>query len=142
MEQRIAASLGPRRSAIDLLKLLRDARGDALRHWSVRSGSIHRGAAHSIKSGVRIALGASATDIRCMVLRQGFRLVVTGLAAGGVASFVLARVFKTELYEVSATDPLTYIAVAAGLILAALLVSWLPARRASRVDPMVALRYE
>jgi putative ABC transport system permease protein len=77
-----------------------------------------------------------------MVLRQGVRLVVTGLAAGCIASFVLARVFKAELYEVSASDPLTYIAVVAGLVLTALLASWLPARRASRVDPTVALRYE
>ena len=141
MEQRIAASLGPRRSAIDLLSFFAML-GVTLSAIGLFALVRYTVVQRTQEIGVRIALGASATDIRCMVLRQGFRLVVTGLAAGGVASFVLARVFKTELYEVSATDPLTYIAVAAGLVLAALLVSWLPARRASRVDPMVALRYE
>ena len=141
MEQRIAASLGPRRSAIDLLSFfaMLGVTLSAIGLFAlVRYSVVQR----TQEIGVRIALGASATDVRRMVLRQGFRLVVTGLAAGCVASFVLARVFKTELYEVSASDPLTYIAVAAGLVLTALLASWLPARRASRVDPMVALRYE
>jgi putative ABC transport system permease protein len=141
MEQRIAASLGPRRSAIDLLSFFA-VLGVTLSAIGLFALVRYSVVQRTQEIGVRIALGASGTDVRRMVLRQGFRLVVTGLAAGCVASFVLARVFKTELYEVSASDPLTYIAVAAGLVLTALLASWLPARRASRVDPMVALRYE
>jgi predicted permease len=141
MEQRIAASLGPRRSAIDLLSFFA-VLGVTLSAIGLFALVRYSVVQRTQEIGVRIALGASATDVRRMVLRQGFRLVVAGLAAGCVASLVLARVFKTELYEVSASDPLTYIAVAAGLVLTALLASWLPARRASRVDPMVALRYE
>jgi predicted permease len=141
MEQRIAVSLGPRRSAIDLLSVFA-ALGVMLSAIGLFALIRYTVLQRTQEIGVRIALGASATDVRRMVLRQGVRLVVTGLAAGCIASFVLARVFKAELYEVSASDPLTYIAVVAGLVLTALLASWLPARRASRVDPTVALRYE
>jgi putative ABC transport system permease protein len=141
MEQRIAASLGPRRSAIDLLSVFA-ALGVMLSAIGLFALIRYSVVQRTQEIGVRIALGASTADVRRMVLRQGLSLVATGLATGCVASFVLARVFKAELYEVSATDPLTYIAVAAGLVLTALLASWLPARRASRVDPMVALRYE
>jgi putative ABC transport system permease protein len=141
MEQRVAVSLRPRRSAIDLLSVFA-ALGVMLSAIGLFALIRYTVVQRTQEIGVRIALGASATDVRRMVLRQGARLVVTGLAAGCIASFVPARVFKAELYEVSASDPLAYIAVVAGLVLTALLASWLPARRASRVDPMVALRYE
>jgi len=141
MQQRIAASLGPRRSAIDLLSFFATL-GVMLSAIGLFALVRYSVVQRTQEIGVRIALGASAADVRRMVLLQGLRLVFTGLAAGCFASFVLARVFKTELYEVSASDPLTYIAVAAGLVLTALLASWVPARRASRVDPMIALRYE
>ncbi|HEY1470697.1 MAG TPA: ABC transporter permease [Candidatus Acidoferrum sp.] len=141
MEQRVAASLGPRRSAIALLSFFA-ALGVMLSAIGLFALVRYSVVQRTQEIGVRIALGATAADVRRMVLRQGVSLVVTGLVAGCFASFVLARVFKAELYEVSASDPLTYIAVAAGLVLTALLASWLPARRASRVDPTVALRYE
>jgi len=141
MEQRIAASLGPRRAAIDLLTffavlaLILSAIGlFALVRYTV--------AQRTQEIGVRIALGATRGDVRRMVVNQGLRLVFTGLTVGSLASLALARVLKTELYEVSASDPSTYVAAAIGLALTALLACWLPARRAARVDPMIALRYE
>jgi predicted permease len=141
MEQRISASLGPRRSAIHLLTffavlaLTLSAIGlFALVRYNV--------AQRTQEIGVRIALGATRGDVRRMVINQGLRLVFTGLTVGSLASLALARVLQTELYEVSASDPFTYVAAAIGLALTALLACWFPARRAACVDPMIALRYE
>jgi len=95
--------------------------------------------------GIRMALGAVKRDVLRMVIGQGLRLAVVGVAIGALASLVFARVltsFSHLLYGVGAKDPLTLIAVAAVLISVALLACYLPARRAARVDPMVALRNE
>jgi putative ABC transport system permease protein len=90
--------------------------------------------------GVRIALGARTTDVRSLVLKEGVRLVLFGVTGGVVLSFFVGRALEHRLYGVSAID--TWSIAAAGTILtaAALLASWLPARRASRVDPVLALR--
>jgi ABC-type antimicrobial peptide transport system permease subunit len=77
-----------------------------------------------------------------MILRQGMALAVTGLFIGIVVAFALARLLKTQLYDVSPNDPVTYIAVPIVLILVAGLAAFLPTRRATRVDPVVALRHE
>src|SRR5215475_3413326 len=92
--------------------------------------------------GVRVALGAEPRDLRLMVLRQGLRLSLGGVALGLAGAFGLARLLRSLLYDVSATDPLTFGAVALSLIVVALLACWIPARRATKVDPMVALRCE
>jgi putative ABC transport system permease protein len=92
--------------------------------------------------GVRMALGASASRVRAMILRQGMTLAIAGLFIGIVVAFVLARLLKTQLYEISPNDPATYIAVPIVLILVAALAAFLPTRRATRVDPVVALRHE
>jgi len=92
--------------------------------------------------GVRMALGAQPAEILLMVLGQGMKLAGAGVAAGLVASLAFARLLRSELFHVSAFDPLTFALMAAALVSAALLASYLPARRATRVDPMVALRYE
>jgi predicted permease len=95
--------------------------------------------------GIRMALGAVKRDVLRMVIGQGLRLAVAGVAIGTLASLVLARVltsFSHLLYGVGPQDPLTLIAVSAGLISVALLACYLPAHRAARVDPMVALRNE
>ena len=92
--------------------------------------------------GVRVALGAEAGDVLRMILGQGLRTIFIGVAIGIAGSLALTRAVASLLFGVTATDPLTYAAVTALLILVALLACWVPARRATRVDPLVALRYE
>ncbi len=92
--------------------------------------------------GIRIALGAQREDVLLMVLRQGFRLAGIGVAIGAAAAVAVARLMTTLLYGVSVGDPLTFIGVAALLACVALMACYIPARRAMRVDPLVALRYE
>ena len=92
--------------------------------------------------GVRIALGAQRSDVLKLILGSGMWLVTIGLTTGLVGAWALTRLMATLLFEVSPTDPLTFGAVALCVILAALLACFIPARRALRVDPLVALRYE
>ena len=92
--------------------------------------------------GIRTTLGARSIDILRLVLKQGLRLTVIGLALGLAISLVGARVFSSLLYDVSANDPLTFIAVSLLLVGVALAACLVPARRATRIDPMVALRTE
>jgi putative ABC transport system permease protein len=89
-----------------------------------------------------LALGAQRADVLRLVLGHGARLATIGVAIGVVAALGLARLMSTLLYRVSAADPLTFIGVSALLAFVALLACYIPARRATRVDPMVALRYE
>jgi putative ABC transport system permease protein len=92
--------------------------------------------------GIRMALGAEGSDVLGMVIRMGLRLVGIGVVLGLIASVVLGRVIATQLWGVSAYDPWTLVSVPLVLPLTGLVGCWLPARRASRVDPLVALRYE
>jgi predicted permease len=96
----------------------------------------------SHEMGIRMALGASAREIRGMILAQSGKLVLLGLATGMVGALLLTRLMASQLYGVSPYDPLTLCAVAALLGTAAMLASYLPARKATRVDPMLALREE
>jgi predicted permease len=92
--------------------------------------------------GVRMAIGARPADVVRMVLGEGARLATAGVAVGSVAALAGARLIRGLLFDVSATDPLTFVGVAIGLLGIALLASYIPARRATRVDPMIALRGE
>ena len=96
----------------------------------------------TVEIGVRIALGATQAKILSLVLAQGTRVVVAGIVIGVIGSFAITRAIRSLLFGVSPTDPLTFITVALLLVAVALLACWFPARRAAKVDPMVALRYE
>jgi putative ABC transport system permease protein len=92
--------------------------------------------------GIRMALGAEGTDVLGLVIKNGLRLVAAGVAVGLAASLALSRVIATQLWATSATDPLTLAAAVALLLTTGVVACWIPARRAARVDPLVALRYE
>jgi putative ABC transport system permease protein len=92
--------------------------------------------------GIRMALGAEGSDVLRLVVTMGVRLVAAGVVIGLIVSLLLARAIATELWGVSAHDPLTMGGVAVLLLLTGMVACWIPARRASRVDPLVALRYE
>jgi len=92
--------------------------------------------------GIRMALGAQRRDVLHLILGQGAKLALMGLAIGVVLAFLLTRLIASLLYSVSATDPLTFGAVAIVLFGVAMTACYIPARRAMRVDPMVALRYQ
>jgi len=92
--------------------------------------------------GVRMALGATAPSVRVMVVRQGVGLAGLGVAVGLAGAGAMNKVMASLLFGVSATDPITYTAVAVSLMAVAVVASWLPASRAARVDPSTALRSE
>jgi putative ABC transport system permease protein len=92
--------------------------------------------------GIRIAMGAQANDVVRLVLGYGTKLAALGLAFGSLTALVLTRLVSTLLYGVSEHDPLTFAGVTVLLASVAVIASYIPARRAMRVDPLVALRYE
>jgi ABC-type antimicrobial peptide transport system permease subunit len=92
--------------------------------------------------GIRLALGAQASQVRRLVVLQGLGLAIVGVAVGLGAAFGLVRLISTFLYGVTARDPLVFAGVPALLTGVAFLAVWLPARRASRIDPIIALRAE
>jgi len=141
MEQNLSDSLMRRRFSMLLLAALA---GFALclaavGVFSVISYSVSQ---RTREIGIRMALGAQPGSVHKLILRQGLRPVLAGLAAGVLASLVAMRALASLLYGVSATDPPTFLAVAAVLLAISALASAIPARRAARVDPMAALRHE
>ena len=92
--------------------------------------------------GLRMALGAKPGDVLRLVLRQGVQLTLLGLVFGLAGALVLGRFLRTLLFEVSAADPMTFVFVPAVAVAIAIVACYIPARRAAKVEPMVALRYE
>jgi len=92
--------------------------------------------------GIRLALGANRAEVLRMVMAHAGNLALTGVALGIVAALLASRLLRAQLFEVAPTDIVTYVAVGAGLLLVSLIASWIPARRASRIDPMTALRQD
>ena len=90
--------------------------------------------------GIRIALGARRADVLQMTVKQGLKLVVAGMMLGLLAAFLLTRVMASLLFGISATDPITFVGISLVLLAVAILASYVPALRATKVDPIVALR--
>jgi predicted permease len=141
LEQYIAASLFPQRIAASLLGTLGSVALllAAIGLYGVMAYSV---AQRTNEIGVRVALGAQPFDVLRMVFRESMRLALPGLVVGSMLATALARVVSASLVEVSPRDPAVYAAAAAFTILITLCAAAAPARRAARVDPMVALRYE
>ena len=137
----VSASLAPRRFVVTLLGIFA---GLALLMaviglYGVISYSVTQ---RTQEIGIRMALGAQASEVLGLVIGQGMQLAGIGAAIGLMASLAFSRLLKNQLFQVSAFDPLTFLITALVLVTAALLATYIPARRATRVDPMEALRYE
>ena len=141
MDARINESLGPQRFATNLLAVFAGLAIllAAVGLYGLISYSV---AQRTNEFGIRMALGARRTDVLQLVLKQGAKLAFIGAAAGIVAGIALMFAMRSVLYGVSAADPVSFVGAAVLLIAIALLACYLPARRATKVDPMVALRYE
>ncbi|MBA3714200.1 MAG: ABC transporter permease, partial [Pyrinomonadaceae bacterium] len=141
MEQVLSESVASRRLSMTLFSLLA---GLALLLATV---GIYGVIAYTVSSrtheiGVRVALGAQSGDVLRLILKQGLVLILSGIVVGILAAVLLSRVLASLLFEVSATDPATFVVVPLLLVAVALLACYIPARRATKIDPMVALRYE
>ena len=141
LSEQLHASLAPRRSSASLLGAL-GVLGLLLACGGVYSVLAYSVARRRTEVGIRMALGATRIAIVTLIVREGFVLIAAGTAIGLVVAAMSARLVTNQLFGVTPTDPLTYIAVTGALLVIALLACYIPARRASRVDPLVALRCE
>jgi predicted permease len=141
MEEALSGSLAQRRFTLLLLALFAGA-ALVLAGVGVYGVVAYSVAQRTHEIGVRMALGAGGRSVQQMVVAQGARLALVAVALGAPASLALSCVLGSLLYGVAPTDAATHSATSAGIFALALLASWLPARRASRIDPMIALRAE
>jgi putative ABC transport system permease protein len=141
MQEVIANSVQPRRFSMLLLTIFAAVAMllAAVGLYGVMSYSV---AQRTKEIGVRMALGARRPDVLALIVKQGMALVLMGIAAGTILALGMTRLISGMLFGITASDPLTFVAVAALLGGVAFFANYLPARRAASVDPMVALRYE
>jgi putative ABC transport system permease protein len=141
LEQYVAGSLGPQRLAASLLEIFSGLALflAAIGLYGVISYSTAR---RTQEFGIRLALGAQRGQVWGMVIKQGLRLALAGGLAGAVGAAILAQLLRSQLYQVSAFDPTTFALTCVILLVVALAACYIPARRATKVDPIVALRYE
>jgi predicted permease len=141
MDEILADSMGTRRLAMSLFSLF------AVTALLLTAIGLYGVMAYSVSQrtremGIRVALGAQTGNVLRLVVKQGMILAAIGVVLGLIASFAMTRLMRTMLYEVNATDPVTFIFAPLLIGVVALLACWIPARRAANVDPMVALRNE
>ncbi len=141
LAEQLRASLAPQRSAVVLIGVF-GLLGLALATIGLYGVMGYTVSQNTREIGIRMALGADGNDVLKLVIKRGMRLALIGIAIGLIASLALTRLVKSLLFEVSATDPLTFAGVALLLIVTAIVACWIPARRATRVDPLRALRTE
>jgi predicted permease len=141
LEQLISRSVAPQRFNLSLLGSFAGL-GLLLAAVGIYGVMAYGVSQRTREIGIRLALGAAASDVLKLVIRQGMMLALIGVALGLAGAFALTRLLKSLLFGVSATDLTTFAIVAGLLLLVSLLACWLPARRATRVDPLTALRYE
>ncbi len=141
MEARVADSLGARRFAVTLLGVFAGLAVTlaAIGIYGVISYAVTQ---RTQEIGIRMALGTQSGQALRLVINQGLRLCVAGVLFGLGAAAALSRVIESQLFHVSEFDPLTFGGMAAALALVTFLASYIPARRAARIDPITALRYE
>lgn len=139
LQQVFDASLAQRRFAMVLVSVFA-ASAAALATIGLYSVMAYTVRQRTHEIGIRMALGARPADVRRMMIRQGITMALAGICVGAVAALALSGVFRHQLYEVSAADPMTYIALAIVVIAIAVAASWAPARRATRVDPSRSLQ--
>lgn len=141
MEELISRAVAPQRFNLFLMGMFA-ALGLLLAALGIYGVQAYSVSQRTNEIGLRMALGAQSRDVLKLIMKQGMRLAVVGMVIGLIASFALTRVIKSLLFNVSATDVLTFIVVSLVFTSVALLACWIPARRATKVDPLVALRYE